>query len=229
MKALNTAIFAATMMSAATAMAAEVSGNVAIGSDYFFRGVDQSGGAALSGGFDVAFEGGAYVGTWASSIGFGNNADVAGDVEATEVGGLELDYYVGYGGSFSETVSYDVGYVYYGYPQSASSEEFEEFYGSVSMGDATLGFAYSDDWYAGTGDYTYVYADYAVALNEAFSLGFHYGVSSADDAANEYKDYAISLGTEAAGLGFDLSWISTDEAEGAYADNEFVLTVSKSL
>ena len=222
MKALNTAIFAATMMSGATAMAAEVSGNVAIGSDYFFRGVDQSGGAALSGGFDVAFENGAYVGTWASSIGFG--ADESGNE-----GGLELDYYVGYGGSFSETVSYDVGYIYYGYPQSASTEEFEEFYGSVSMGDATLGFAYSDDWYASSGDYTYIYADYAVALNEAFSLGFHYGTSSADDAAAEYDDYSISLSTEAAGLGFDLSWISTDEAEGAYADNEFVLTVSKSL
>ena len=222
MKALKTAIFAATMMSGATAMAAEVSGNVAIGSDYFFRGVDQSSGSALSGGFDVGFENGAYVGTWASSIGFG--ADDAGNV-----GGLELDYYAGYGGSFSDTVSYDIGYVYYGYPQSASSEDFEEFYGSVSMGDATLGFAYSDDWYAGTGDYTYIYADYGVALNEAFSLGFHYGTSSADDSANEYDDYSISLSTEAAGLGFDLSWISTDEAEGAYADNEFVLTVSKSL
>ena len=70
MKALKTAIFAATMMSGATAMAAEVSGNVAIGSDYFFRGIDQAGGEALSGGFDVAFENGFYVGTWASSIDF---------------------------------------------------------------------------------------------------------------------------------------------------------------
>ena len=61
MKALKTAIFAATMMSGATAMAAEVSGNVAIGSDYFFRGFDQSLGEALSGGFDVGFENGLYV------------------------------------------------------------------------------------------------------------------------------------------------------------------------
>ena len=82
MKALKTAIFAATMMSAATAMAAEVSGNVAIGSDYFFRGIDQAGGEALSGGFDVGFENGFYVGTWASSVDFS--------------GGLKLDYYAGY-------------------------------------------------------------------------------------------------------------------------------------
>ena len=111
MKALKTVIFAATLMSGATAMAAEVSGNVAIGSDYFFRGIDQSGGEALSGGFDVGFESGFYVGTWASSIDFS--------------GGLELDYYAGYGGSFSDEVSYDIGYLYYGYPQGPSSEEFE--------------------------------------------------------------------------------------------------------
>ena len=215
MKALKTAIFAATMMSGATAMAAEVSGNVAIGSDYFFRGIDQAGGEALSGGFDVGFENGFYVGTWASSVDFS--------------GGLELDYYAGYGGSISEDVSYDVGYLYYGYPQGPKTEEFEEVYASISAGDATLGFAYSDDYYASTGHSTYVYFDYGVVLSEAFSLGFHVGTMSAADAANEADDYSISLSTEAAGLGFDLSWIDSSEKGGLFADNEFVLTVSKSL
>ena len=55
MKAIKTAIFAATLMSSASVMAAEVSGNVALSSDYFFRGIDQAGGAALSGGFDARF------------------------------------------------------------------------------------------------------------------------------------------------------------------------------
>jgi uncharacterized protein (TIGR02001 family) len=215
MKALKTAIFAATMMSGATAMAAEVSGNVALSSDYFFRGIDQSGGEALSGGFDVAFDSGFYAGTWASSIDFS--------------GGLELDYYAGYGGSFSEDVSYDIGYLYYGYPQGPSTEEFEEIYGSVSFSDVTVGFAYSDDYYASTGDSTYVYVDYGMSLSETVSLAFHYGTMSADDDANEADDYSISLSTEAAGLGFDLSWIDSSEDGGLFADNEFVLTISKSL
>ena len=215
MKALKTAIFAATMMSGATAMAAEVSGNVALSSDYFFRGIDQSGGEALSGGFDVAFDSGFYVGTWASSIDFS--------------GGLELDYYAGYGGSFSEDVSYDIGYLYYGYPQGPSTEEFEEIYGSVSFSDVTVGFAYSDDYYASTGDSTYVYVDYGMSVSETVSLAFHYGTMSADDDANEADDYSISLSTEAAGLGFDLSWIDSSEDGGLFADNEFVLTISKSL
>lgn len=220
MKFAKSTLFAASMLTAVSASAVEFSGNVAIGSDYYFRGVDQSGGPAVSGGFDASFENGVYVGTWASSIGFG--ADETGNE-----GGLELDYYVGYGGSLTDSVSYDLGYVYYGYPQSAGSEEFEEFYGSVSYSNVTVGFATSSDWYASTGSYTYYYADYGFDLNEDFSLGFHYGTSSADDAANEYADYSISLSTEAVGLGFDFSLISTDNDD--YADNEFVLTISKSL
>ncbi|MDA7852213.1 TorF family putative porin [Porticoccaceae bacterium] len=215
MKFAKSAIFTASMLAAVSATAVEVSGNVALGSQYFFRGIDQAGGAALSGGFDVGFENGLYAGTWASSIDFS--------------GGIELDYYVGFGGSISDSVSYDVGYLYYGYPQGPDTEDFEEFYGSLSFGDATLGFAYSDDYYASTDSTTYVYVDYGVALNETFSLGFHYGTMSADDPANEADDYSISLSTEAAGLGFDLSLIDSSESGGLYADNQLVLTISKSM
>ncbi len=215
MKFAKSTLFAASMLTAVSASAVEVSGNVALGSDYFFRGIDQAGGPAISGGFDASFENGVYVGTWASSIDFS--------------GGLELDYYVGYGGSISDSVSYDLGYVYYGYPQGPSTEEFEEFYGSVSFSDATVGFAVSSDYYASTGDSTYVYAQYGFAISEEFSLGFHYGTMSADDPANEADDYSISLSTEISGLGVDLSWIDSSETGGLFADNEFVLTISKSL
>ena len=39
MKFAKSALFAATMLSAVSASAVEVSGNVALGSDYFFRGL----------------------------------------------------------------------------------------------------------------------------------------------------------------------------------------------
>ena len=106
MNFLKTTMFAASMATSATAMAVEVSGNIALGTEYFFRGIDQSGGEAVSGGFDVGFDSGFYVGTWASSIDFS--------------GGLELDYYAGFGGSISDSVSYDIGYLFYGYPQGPS-------------------------------------------------------------------------------------------------------------
>lgn len=215
MKLLKTTIFAASMATSTAAMAVEVSGNIALGTEYFFRGIDQSGGEAISGGFDVGFDSGFYVGTWASSIDFS--------------GGLELDYYAGFGGDISDSVSYDIGYLFYGYPQGPSSEEFEEFYGSISFSDATVGFAYSDDYYASTGESTYLYLDYGFDVSEDFSLSFHFGTMEADDPANEADDYSISLSTEAAGLGFDLSWLDSSESGGLFADNEFVLTISKSL
>ena len=92
-----------------------------------------------------------------------------------------------------------------------TTEEFEEFYGSVSFADATVGVALSNDYYASTGESTYVYVEYGVELSEDYALGFHYGTMSADDAANEADDYSVSLSTEAAGLGFDLSWIDSSE------------------
>ena len=107
----------------------------------------------------------------------------------------------------------------------------------------TVGFATSSDYYASTGSSTYIYAQYGVALSEDYSLGFHYGTMSGDADGtngdyldgdgeminNEADDYAISLSTEYGGLGFDLSWIDSSESGGLFADNEFVLTISKSL
>ena len=221
MKAMKTAVLAATMMTAATGMSAEISGNVALGSEYFFRGVDQAGGEALSGGFDVNFENGIYVGTWASSIDFSN--------------GPELDYYVGYGGDLSETVSFDVGYLFYGYPGD-STLDFEELYGSLSFGDATVGFNFSDDYFASSGETTYVYVDYGFSLGENWSLGLHYGTISADDNAtydevfgDTVDDYSISLSTEVSGVGVDFSFIDSSGSGALDADAEFAVTISKSL
>jgi uncharacterized protein (TIGR02001 family) len=221
MKAIKTAVFAATMMTAATGMTAEVSGNVALGSEYFFRGVDQAGGEALSGGFDVNFDNGFYVGTWASSIDFSN--------------GPELDYYLGYGGSLTETVSFDVGYLFYGYPGD-SSLDFEEIYGSLSFGDATVGFNYSDDYFDSTGETTYLYVDYGFSLGENLSLGLHYGTISADDNeaydavfGDTIDDYSISLSTEVSGVGVDFSLVDSSGSGALDADTQFVVAISKSL
>jgi uncharacterized protein (TIGR02001 family) len=197
MKALKTAIFAATMMSGASAIAAEVSGNVTVASDYFFRGLDQSTGEALSGGLDVAFDSGLYIGTWGSTI-------------ASWGEGIELDYYIGYAAG-----SFDIGYLYYGYPNEASGDlDFEEVYGSYSFGDASIGFAYSDDYFGGSGEMTMIAFDYGFALSEDYSLSFHIADNSIEDNATfgteDYIDWSLSLGTEAAGLEFGLTYTDTD-------------------
>ena len=221
MKLIKTTICAATLMTASAGMTAEVSGNVALVTDYFFRGVDQSGGAALSGGFDVAFDSGLYIGTWASSLDFS--------------GGPELDYYIGYGGSITDDVSFDVGYLMYGYP-GFTAYDFNELYGSVSFGDTTVGMAYSDDYFDSSGATTYLYIDYGFSIAENLSVGLHYGTISADDDeaydavfGDTIDDYSITLSTEAAGVGIDFSLIDSNGSGALDADTEFTMTISKSL
>lgn len=75
---------ALTGATAGTASAQDITGNVALATDYIFRGVTQTdNGPAISGGFDVE-AGGAYAGVWGSSVDFS---------DATT---MELDLYGGY-------------------------------------------------------------------------------------------------------------------------------------
>ena len=220
-------IGAMAMSLATTAVAAEVSGNIALGTDYKFRGISQSDGEAISGGFDVAFDNGFYVGTWGSSIEDWGN-------------GLELDYYAGYGGAFNEAVSFDVGLLAYTYPNEDSGDlDYNEIYGSIGVADFTFGFAYSDDYFAGTGVFTYLYVDYSYALSESYSLDLHLADNSIDDeeafGTPDYLDYSIGVSTSFEGLDLSLSYIDTDLSESDcfggddLCKGSVVLTLSKSL
>ena len=65
-KLLTAALASALLAGAATSAQAEIeiSGNVALTSDYKFRGISQSNeDIAIQCGFDVAFENGIYIGT----------------------------------------------------------------------------------------------------------------------------------------------------------------------
>ena len=61
---------------------AAVSANVAFTSDYVWRGMTQSDGPAIQGGFDYEADGGFYAGIWGSNVNFNDGA------------GSELDLYL---------------------------------------------------------------------------------------------------------------------------------------
>lgn len=86
-----------------------VAGNASLNSDYRFRGFTQTNyGAALQGGIDIAHSSGFYVGNW--------NSNVAQDLY--NGASLEMDFYGGYKGEIAPGVGYDLGAIYYYYPQS---------------------------------------------------------------------------------------------------------------
>ena len=179
-------IFAATLL-AGTALAATpafadeadapaditVTGNVALTTDYRFRGVSLSGGdPAIQGGITVSHASGFYVGAWSSSIDDGGT-DVFGD--------QELDLFGGWTGEVSSGVTLDAGLLYYVYPSGDGNVDYFEPYASVSgdVGPAKVkvGVAYAWDQNSlGDEDNLYVYGNVDFAIpNTPVTLSGHLG------------------------------------------------------
>ena len=219
------------------AFGAEISGNIALTSDYKFRGISQSDSApSVQGGFDVAFDNGAYIGTWGAAVDFDCAIDTCGGLN----GGIELDYYAGFASDISDSVSFDVGYIYYDYPQDEGLlGDYGEIYGSLSFGDFGIGMNYSDEYWGETGKFTYTYATYSMALSESVALDLLVGSGDYDEAgyldgATEHMNWSVALSTSAAGLDFAITYEDTDlDKEDAYgydwADAALILSIGKSL
>ena len=199
-KTILISALALTGMASTTAFA-EVTANAAATSNYLWRGQEQTGGdAAVSGGIDYANESGFYAGTWAS------NASWADEMT------YELDLYAGFGGAINENVSYDVGYIYYAYPDAASGADadFSEVYGSISVQGFTFGAAVLATSAAngdGTdfGDSLYLNADYSFAVgSNGTEMALHIGHYSGDFIGDDnIIDYGVSVSKD--GFTFGLS------------------------
>lgn len=220
------------LMATGYASAAEVSGNVTMASDYRFRGISQLEGdisPAIQGGFDVAFDNGIYLGTWASNVNFSGSA-------------IEMDFYGGWTGSVTDSLDVDLGYLYYAYPKDSSDDlDYYEFYVNGTMFGVTLGLAYSPDYFAETGKFFYLSGDYSWAFAENFSLDLHVGYNSFDDedflsdGEDAYVDYSIGVSTSYFDLDWSAAFIGTSLDDEDYfglddlIDETVVLSVSKSL
>ena len=212
------------------------SANVALTTDYRFRGISQSGGdPALQGGFDVAHDSGFYVGTWASSIKGGPS-----------YGDLELDIYAGWSGNVTEAVSVDLGVLYYIYPTEdlGLDTDYWEPYASVSTtlgpAAATFGVAYAPKQDSLSGqDNLYLYTDLGFGIpNTPISinghLGYTDGVLAPPFVAGTLDDTGFdwSLGASVAKGNFELG-VAYVGVEGpsivVYTDDAIVATLSASF
>lgn len=246
---LAASIFATTALTAAPALAQDdsaaspitISGNVALTSDYRFRGVSLSAGdIAIQGGIDLGHESGFYLGTWASSIQGG-----------TPYGEVELDVYGGWTGDVAEGVTVDVGLLYYIYPTTDDplnldpDTDYFEPYASVSTTigpvGATLGAAYAwEQDSLGGSDNLYVYTDWSLGvpstpLTFTAHLGYTDGVlappflaGTADDTG---LDWSLGVsGTIYGGLTGSLSYVGVEGPSiDGFTDDAVVATLSYSM
>lgn len=182
-----------------------LSGNVALVSDYRFRGVSFSGGDfALQGGIDLEHSSGFYVGTWASTI----------DANAG-FGEMELDVYGGWAGDVADGVSVDVGLLYYLYPTEDTGADTDYFEALASVGTtlgpvgATFGVGYSwDQASLGDQDNLYLYTDFELAVADTpvtltAHLGYTDGVfaTTADGTSFDWGVGASYAVTDSLSLG----------------------------
>ena len=177
---------------------AGVSANISFTTDYIWRGMTQSDGPAVQGGFDYEADSGFYAGFWGSNVNFNNG------------NGQELDYYAGYGFSLGD-VGVDVGYITYDYPDSDPDLKFEEIYLGFSIGDLGLTYASGQDEAPdyievsyGIGPVSISYGDYdEYGENTLISYGFACGSYECGISLYDFSD--AGYGADEDGVFFSIS------------------------
>ncbi|WP_394561981.1 TorF family putative porin [Aquipseudomonas alcaligenes] len=207
----------------------DVSMTATLASDYIWRGQSQTAGeAAIQGSLDVAHESGLYAGVWASNV---DDAAFPGNTSGADI---EVDYYVGYGYSFTDDISADLQLAKYTYPQASQWNGYE-IMPSVSAYGFTLGYKYGVE----TGIHpTYTWVSYEYQLPYEITASASYGQTDQKAGGDDYKDWSVGLGKTMLGLDFSLTYTDTDidgevcEAtygKDDYCDSNLTVAVSKSF
>ena len=194
----------------------ELSANVALTSDYVWRGMSQNdGNPAIQGGFDLEHASGFYAGTWASNVDAGDSS-------------IELDFYAGLAGGLDSGLGYDLGIIRYTYPGD-SDLDFTEFYAGVSYDFGAVEPAFMVSYDPDNKD-RYCQLSAGFALPSDFSLDLHVGRYTWKDDAN-VNDYGIVLGTEVGGFDLSLGYTNTNMSnkKDAKADGRVALTIARSF
>ncbi len=173
-------------------------GNLALTTDYVFRGVTQTAGkAALQGGYDITHASGLSAGVWASNV-------------TDALGGLEIDLYANYAFKLG-ALDFSVGYIDYTYNTAANGGE-----ANLAVTYAGLTLKYSDGVSGALKDYYYeANYSYDVSAIKGLNLGLHYGQTETD-----IYDYAVAVSYPV--LGFTAT-VSFSDIEGGESITAFTL------
>ena len=200
-------------------------------SDYMFNGVSQTNNnPALQGSIDKTFDNGAYVGTWASNVDFGDETDV------------EWDVYIGYYQSLTDNLSVDYGLAYYSYHggNGASEGNYAEVYTKFgyasNWGNSELNFWYAWDYF-GTGAghiITMVAHTFELAPNHSIRLSFDLSNSLDGDkwlwTEEDSSFYHYRLAYQTSFSGFDIE-IAAENTNLDYdiADERIVIGIARTF
>jgi len=194
-----------------------VSGNVALTSDYVWRGISQTmEDPAIQGGFDLNHGSGFYAGVWGSNVRF-----VEKD-QPSDGAHIEMDLYTGFSNELPSGFTYDIGYIRYLFP-GVDDGDSGEFYLGGSFKGLGLKYNYNPD---DDGTHYYELA-YEYNLPQDFTLKASVGRSATD--GDDYTNYLVSAGKSWQGFDFTIAYTNTDIKDDKTADGRVVFTVGKSF
>jgi len=196
--------------------ALEISANLAITSNYVWRGMTQTANSpAVQGGIDLGYKG-FYLGTWGSNVEFGDTAN-----------NLEADFYAGYAGEIAG-IGYDLGYIYYAYPNESDAFNFDEAYIGLSKDFGDFGvngkYSFGLDSENDTPDYWEIGASAKLPMD----LGLSATYGDFDDVGT---NYIVSLAKEFGKFEVSLAYtdFSADSISGLDDEDHIVATISTSF
>jgi uncharacterized protein (TIGR02001 family) len=201
--------------------------NVALSSQYIYRGLSQSNyRPALSAGIDYTHASGFYAGAWASSITWLRDFGISS-------GRVEIDTFLGYKQAFGD-VTLDVGYLRYNYPGSVSAgftrPDTDEIYIAGTFKEYTLKYSHGVSNVFGTADSKntgYIDLTAAWTLMDTVTLTAHLGHQkfrgpNSKDAT--YTDWKLEVGKDfGSGISAALGYTGTN------ADKVFYKPPTKSF
>ncbi|GEM_PF-1176114 len=229
MKKVMAGVVVATGGLFSTQAMAETTGSLNLTSEYMFRGIVSSGGAAIQGSLDWSSPTGVYAGAWASNT-------------SPTVDGNELDLYFGWAGDMGNGLGVDLGFVYYMFSEDGEVNEpgqdedidYWEIYGGLSYGGLSGSVYYADDFFAydgalistggatGDGSMVYLTLAYTATIKEGLDITFQVGHNSGEgiEAAlldlygstdDTYVDWSITTSKDLGnGWGASFAYVQTD-------------------
>ncbi len=196
----------------------ELSANVALTSNYVWRGMTQTDNSpAIQGGFDLGYKG-LYVGVWGSNVEFGSTYDES----------MELDVYAGYAGELAG-IGFDIGVIEYAYPNNTDALNFAEAYFGLSkgFGDFEMGAKYyaAIDVPSGADKLDYWQVDTSYALPMDFGISASYG-----DYEDTGSNYIVSLSKAFDKFEVSIAYTDFDADSGSADDQDHIIgTISASF
>ncbi len=216
--------------------------NLGVTSDYVFRGISQSRNKpAVSGGMDYTNTStGLYAGTWASTISWVNDSTTGGFGNTN----FELDLYGGKRGEVGGGLSYDVGGIYYYYPNEKINGTFKtntfEAYGQLGYGPVyfKVNYGLTDVVATGAAGTYYLDGGANIPVADGLTLNLHYGYFSfKDNKTANYKDWKVGITKDFGGLVAAIAATGTDadktawnlNSTGYLGDTKFIASLTKNF